>query len=133
MNINNNPLTGIFESTPLSRLFFSPDNIKIIQKNLKEYIKKETKQNIDNQDSNELMVIMRYIYLTKSEFKDTDIKKQLSMLNYHVIKECAPIIITNLRQYVKFLQDRENPLKPMSMPQNTNIKGTKGLQPNHFI
>ena len=96
---------GIIEQTPLSNFFFSEENIKYLNENIRYKVYNELKQVISSVESNELLVIMRSIFLENADFSTTNIKNELSRINDKVIDLCFLKINDNLKQYLYYIED----------------------------
>ena len=129
-NANCNSTKNIIADTPLSKVFFSADNIDLIQNELKQgvYQKTDNKYVIDRQSDTELLVIMRSIYLQNSKNLPYEIKKQVIKLNQLVLNYCIPNVISGILSYNKYIQDIDNPIVPLELPQNVHSAGTKTLK-----
>ena len=121
---------NIISDTPLSKVYFSEDNIDLIQDELKQgvYEKTDNKYVIDRQSDTELLIIMRSIYLQNSKNLPYDIKSQIIKLNRLVLNYCIPNIISGILSYNQYIKDINNPIQPMDRPQNVNSAGTKTLK-----
>jgi hypothetical protein len=101
---------------------------------------KEMGKVIDYQSSNDLLIIMRSIFLSYSNHPEliqpnmseekkqsllTKYKNEVSRLNELVINYTVPQICSQLQQYLQYLEDASSPVKPMEKPVSTNVAGTK--------
>lgn len=126
--------------TPLTFLFFSDSNINNIQKLIKFLIFKETSHIIDNQSKNELMIIMRSIFieynkhpkLITENMSENEKKKLLDKykeevfrLNDIVVNLIVPKIISQLKQYLDYLRDSSAQPYRKDIPKNTSISGER--------
>lgn len=120
------------QDTPLSKTFFSKENINLLQNTIIQKIRFKSNNNylIDRQSDEELIIIMRSIFLTNSKNNDTNIKLQIKELNHLVLEYCIPNIITNIKQHLQYLEDIDKPVIPIEPPKNVSIAGEKTLQPN---
>lgn len=111
----------------LAKLYFSTKNIDLVQEKIKKvvYIATTGKINIDRQSDDELLIVMRSIYLQFGQNCDINLIEQVKALNDHVVKYCAKNITTNMSMYLKYLSDMKNTSRIMSYPQSTNIAGDK--------
>lgn len=65
---------------------------------------------------------MRYVFIEYSRNLPYDIDKQIKDLNYRVISEILPIVISNVDQQIGYLKDIETqPIGP-PLPINTKNK-----------
>ena len=141
MNINDNnfqktAIEGITEKNIISDLFLSNKNIDLIHLKILNTIKKKYNYNISKQSKNELLIIMRSIYLnncTNNFSNKNDIKKELKKLNELVINYSVNNIIKNIKSYELYLDKINNDLEPIDLPKPTSIKGDKTLELKPFF
>lgn len=129
-------IEGISESTIMSQIFLSQKNINLLQIKIINIIKNEYKYKISKQSKNELIIIMRSIYLnnaTNNYSNKTEIKKELEKLNNLVINYCIKTIINNIKSHELYLKKINNDLNPIDLPSSTNIKGDKQLELKSFF
>lgn len=120
------------ENTGVSLVFFSDDNIKRLQKKIKSRILRETngKFKLDvNQDVQDLVIVMRAVFLDKAKNIDTHIVRQVKILNQQTLDYIIPDMITNLKQQYGYLKDITEPRKIMPLPLNVN-KTQRGNLPS---
>lgn len=134
----------LFEESLLTYLYFSKKNVDNIQNLVKYKIFKETNQVIDNQNTTELLIIMRSIYLEysahppiiKSDMDDETKSKLLKMysdeilrLNQIVIDYVFPNVLSQLQQYVSYLRDASSqPYNPNQPTSSDNVKGKRNYR-----
>ena len=118
----------------LAKYFFSDCNIEIINKQivLKVYNITNKKYFIGFQSKDNLLIVMRYIWIQYSKNLDFKIKEQITELNNMVVEDILPNIITNIEQYYGYLkdyEDRENSkFKVNDLPVSTKMtRGTTEL------
>ena len=125
-------LTGNWESTPLSELFFCKENIIFLNNSIRKaiYDKSHGLYLIGPQSQDELKIIMRAVYLQSSLNLDTNITEQIKGLNKLVLTYCIPQIYGEIQGYIKYTQDVSTMYTPMDRPvlSNTNDK-TLELKP----
>lgn len=121
---------NIISDSLLSKLFFSENNIDLIQLELKKkvYEKTEKKYLIDRQSDTELLIVMRSIFLQNSKNLDYDLKNQIIHLNNLVLNYCVDNVISGILAHVGYIKDIEKPYTLMEHPQNVNSAGTKTLR-----
>ena len=92
--------------TELSKYFFSDVNINLINKQLilKVYKKSGKKYKIPFQNKDDLLVVMRYVWIQDSKNLDFNIKEQITTLNCRVVGEIYPNVVTNIEQYINYLK-----------------------------
>lgn len=120
----------IQEESPLSMLFFSEYNMNVLQ-NLIRYqvwIQSGKKHVIDNQSTIELEIIMRGTYLQYSLNQNCNYKKQVDYLNKLVADYCVPNILSEVEQYLGYLDNIQKLPNPLPLPQNLSSSGTKTLR-----
>ena len=129
-------IEGISESTIMSQIFLSQKNINLLQIKIINIIKNEYKYKISKQSKNELIIIMRSIYLnnaTNNYSNKTEVKQELEKLNNLVINYCIKTIINNIKSHELYLKKINNDLNPIDLPSSTNIKGDKQLELKSFF
>ena len=86
-----NVLTGNFERSRLSDAYFSKQNIQIIQNGIRKgvYDKSQQKILIDNQPEDQIVTVMRSMYLQHSKNLEINIAQQIEELNTHVLQYCV--------------------------------------------
>lgn len=128
----NSALRGMWNDTPLSILFFSKENIELLQTSIKKGVYEKSNQQyvIGNQNEDELKIIMRSIFLQNAHNLPYDITKQIKELNTLVLKYAVKQIYEAAISYMKYKQDVSNPLIISSHPVNASNKGnTLELKP----
>lgn len=141
MNINTKntdviAIEGISERTIMSDIFLSEKNINLIQLKIINIINNKYKYKISKQSKNELIIIMRSIYLnnaTNNYSNKQDIKNELNKLNNLVISYCIKNIVNNIKSHELYLKKINNDLTPINLPTSTNIKGDKQLEFKSFF
>ena len=116
----------------LSNAFFSSQNMQVLQETILRRIFNETGKRISKQSENELLIIMRSIYIQESRNLEENITQQVMELNKSVIRYAVPIIITNMKQDEGYLIDASRPLMPMSRSVNLSSAGTRSLELKEF-
>ena len=144
---NDNQLTGsntrhlfknLYGETLLTFLFFSKKNVSNIQSLIRYSVFKESGNSIDNQSVNELLIIMRSIFLDysahpppiteemSSVFKNELLKqytKEVSRLNEIVVNTIVPKIVSQIVSYMYYLKDSsESPLGNSINPVNVSTE-----------
>jgi hypothetical protein len=136
-NVVNNKeknMTGTFCKNNLSELYFSQSNIDILQDSIIEGVFKiSSGTKICKQSEDELLIVMRSIYLQYGKNQDNNLQGQIKDLNKHVLKYCIENINTNLKQYNGYINDITKERDVLEMPHFVNSKGDKSLMPRHFI
>jgi hypothetical protein len=120
-------ISNIVVPNALSRTFFSNDNMERIQNQVVSEVYKKSQKKISKQSYQELQIIMKSIYLQYSRNLPTNIEEQVLTLNKYVVDECVPIIVNNVLQYNKYIQDITSPIPVMPRSVNASNKGDRSL------
>ena len=120
-----NIISNIVVPNALSRTFFSNDNVERIQRQIVNEVFNKSQKQIGKQSYSELQIIMKSIYLQYGKNLSTDIEGQVFTLNKYVIDECSRIIVPNILQYNKYIEDITSPIPVMPRSQNVSNKGYK--------
>ncbi len=117
-----NPTEGLWDETTLSNLFFSRENIKIIQNGLRAGVYKRSKGNyvIGEQDCDSLKIIMRSVFLQNSSNQPTHVTQQVQALNQLVLDYCIQQVYGEAKGYVKYISDVSTLAVPIAHPVTTN-------------
>ena len=118
--------TKICDLGKLETIFFSDENIEIINKKiiLDVYYLSNKQFKINHQKKETLIIVMRYIFIEFSRHLPYNIDKQIKELNYLVIKEVLPDIMTNITQNITYLNSIVEPRKLVQLPVNTTKNKT---------
>ena len=117
-----NALTGNWEPNLLSKVYFSSDNIKIIQNGLRAGVFNASNKQflIGNQDEDTLKIIMRSIFLQRSANMPDNITQQVETLNKLVVDYCVPKLLGEADGYIKYKRDVSTMATPIKRPISTN-------------
>lgn len=109
----------------LSDVFFSLENINIINKSIIITVFNFTKQKfkIPPQSKDDLIIVMAFVYDNYGKNLPYDIVDQVRELNKLVVQNVVPSIITNLQQYIGYLKDASRIPDPIPRPINVNDLG----------
>ena len=111
--------------TPLNSLYFSEFNLNLIQRAIREQFKKNTGISIDYQNPSDLLAIMRAVFVDNSTDQFTQVCDQVKHMNSIVINTAIGQINTGVSQYLGYINDIEQPVRPMDNPVNTSTYGNK--------
>lgn len=149
LTIDDNKISGsntrhlfknLWGETPLTFLFFSRTNIENIQDLIKMVIHKNTGYIVDNQSLNELMIVMRSIFLQYAahpklfdvKMSDTELKElrikytnEVARLNDIVINAIVPNVVSQMQQYIDYLRDASTQPYQSTTPQNSSVAGQR--------
>jgi len=101
--------TNINSETNLEDIFFSDENIELINKQIVLTLWKKTNNQykISFQDKNKIIIVMRYVFIENAKHLPYNIKEQIKELNCNVVGEIIPFLITNFEQKLGYLRDIE--------------------------
>lgn len=121
---------GNNENTPLSKLFFSRDNIDILQEGIRCMVYKRSggKLTIDRQNEIDLKIVMRSVFIANGKHLPYNLLGQTRELNAIVLEEVVPKIITEADMYTKYRRDVTTLPAPMPRSLNMSMKGSKSLE-----
>lgn len=127
-------LNGIFEETTLSKVYFSSENIQIIQNGLRAgvYNMSEKKYAVAPQNIDTLKIIMRSNYLQFAEHGNEDIKSEVTKLNKLVLEYAIPNVFNEVEGYIKYCHDQSTLVTPLDLPQQPD-REFKTLELKNYI
>lgn len=127
-------LVNVWENNVLSQVFFSAENIQIIQNAIRKgvYDMSKQKYNVPNQNIDALKIIMRSTYLTYAEHHPQDITGQVERLNGLVLDYCVPFVFNETKFYMKYLEDQSTIAMPFDKT-NKNDRVYKQLEPKFWF
>jgi len=113
-------LTGEWENNVLAQVFFSPENMQIIQNGLRAGVYKMSNEQfvIPPQNMDTLKTIMRSIYLQYAQHYEDKVTQQVERLNQFVWDYAVPSVYGETMGYMKYLQDQSSLVVPLSLPQH---------------
>ena len=107
--------------TPLSRAFFSPMNFSIIQNKIRSVFRAKTGISIDYQKPQDVMTIMRSVYINYSVNPWS--LDALQKMNDNVITIAIGQVGSGVQQYINYIRDLRNPIRIAPYPVNTSTYG----------
>lgn len=111
--------------TPLNTLFFSEFNQNILQNAIRQDMYNKHQVRIDKQNKDDLLAIMRVVFINNSAKPYADICAQVKLMNQMVMKTAMGQISTGVAQYFGYIHDIEKPHIPLAIPKNTSTYGNK--------
>jgi citrate lyase gamma subunit len=113
-------LAGTLESNVLAQVYFSAQNIQIVQNALRAGVYQMSKEKIviSPQNVDTLKIIMRSIYLQYAEHAKTDITGQVSRLNKLVLDYAVPTLYGEAVGYMKYREDQSTLVVPLELPRH---------------
>lgn len=121
---------GEYSQEPVGKVFFSAQNIKRIQKMIKNEVYTQTNHQFileENQDTSDLLIAMRAIYKMYCKFINSNIIHQVKILNKKLVSYVVPDMITEIKQYYGYIKEINEPLKPIDRPMNVSNAGRRTL------
>jgi len=113
-----NATLGLWEDTPLSRAYFSRENIQIIQNGIRAgvYQRSNGQYIVGPQDCDIIDVIMRSVFLQYSANQLTNIPEQIAQLNKIVLNYCVQQVYSEAQGYMKYIDDASTLVVPLAHP-----------------
>lgn len=117
-----NPTEGLWDDSMLSQVFFSRENIQILQNGIRAGVYNMSKHQyiIGEQDCDSLKVIMRSVFLQNAANLPTNITEQVENLNKMVLDFCIPQVYSEAQGYLKYIDDASTLVVPISHPVMSN-------------
>ena len=125
-SFNYDALKGIQCETELSCKFFSKENIMHLHSEIIKAVQDKLKVNIDKQSDQELVIIMRAIFL-QNAYESSNVAQELKNLNLKVLLEIVPDIISKIKQHMEHIKNQNTNLQVMDHPVNVNSAGEKSM------
>jgi hypothetical protein len=127
-------MTGNFTESTLSRMYFSNENIRIIQNSIRAGVYEISNHQymIDDQNCDILKIIMRSVFLQSSTNLPNNIRQQIESLNKIVVEYCVKQIYSEAQGYINYKHDVSNMYTPMDRPVQPDYNN-KTLELNHWF
>lgn len=127
-------LINVWENNVLAQVYFSVENIQIIQNAIRKGVfdMSKGKYIVPNQNIDALKIIMRSTYLTYAEHRNEDITGQVEKLNQLVLDYCVPFVFNETKFYMKYLEDQSTIAMPFSKS-SKNDREYKQLEPKFWF
>jgi hypothetical protein len=128
-------IRGNMQANALNQAFFSPANVQIVQNKLRRevYDRSSGEFLIDPQSADELMIVMRAMYLQYGKNQPTNIAGQVAELNQTVADWCVPKILAECSMHKTYLNDIQHLPVPMEHPIMLTKTGTKSAAFERFF
>jgi hypothetical protein len=113
-----NATEGLWDETLLSKVYFSKDNIQIIQNGIRAGVYKQSngQYTVGPQDCDSLKIIMRSVFLQNASNQPTNIANQIAELNQLVLNYCIQQVYSEAQAYLKYLDDASSLVVPIAHP-----------------
>ena len=116
------------QPTVVNTRFFCRANLDLLQRTIATIVKQRTGMQIDRQSDDQLLIVMRAVYLEGNAVNDpADPTGAVQKLNAATVDQVVPIVASNVLQYVAYLRDASTVPYMQAGPVSTSIKGTKTL------
>ena len=128
-------IRGNWVATPLNQAYFSPANVTIVQNKIRRevYDRSQGEFLIDPQSVDELMIVMRAMYLQYGKNLPTQIPQQIADLNQMVADWCVPKILAECSMHRTYLKDIQSLPVPMAHPIKMTMTGSKSATLDRFF
>jgi hypothetical protein len=128
-------IRGNLQATPLNQTFFSPANVQILQNRLRREVYERSKGDflIDEQSADELLTIMRAMYLQYGKNQPSNIRGQIEELNKIVADWAVPRILSECSMHKTYLHDIQHMPVPLSQPILETRTGSKSAAFDRFF
>ena len=123
-------LGNLLSSNDITKIFFSKENIKRLQKKIKVTIFDQSKGKFKlevDQDESDLMIVMRAIYLAHCKNLPEHVIRQVKILNHKLIEHIIPDMMTNIKQYYGYINHISKPITTPLRPMATTSAGRRIL------
>jgi hypothetical protein len=128
-------IRGNWEATPMNRAYFSPANVQIVQNKLRRevYDRSNGEFLVDPQSADDLLIVMRAMYLQYGKNQPTNIPEQIAELNQMVADWCVPKVIAEASMHKTYLRDIQQLPVPLAHPVKMTMSGTKSATLDRFF
>lgn len=125
-------LKNMSEKTLTTKIFFSQKNVETLHNLIRYFVYDQTGQIISRQTDDDLLIIMRAMYLQYStnpiSCKKEDIDRNIDRLNLFVLRQAVPGIISEIKQYKAYLVQSSQIPAPIPRAINVSNAGTRELR-----
>lgn len=127
-------MIGNWETSNLSRAFFSRENIIIVQNGIRAGVYKMSNDEylVGPQDCDTLKIIMRSVFLQNATNQPGDISGQINALNNLVLEYCVPQVYGEAQGYLTYKKDASTMYNPIPPPVAADYN-SKTLELKHFF
>ena len=115
----------------LAEIFFSNENLDLIQKKLVLEVFKQTNCRIPFQSNDQLLIIMRSIYGTHAKNHPCEYAKQVKELDDAVVASILPDVVSSIQLNIahkKSVLGQDRPLLdlPLNVTKRSSLSGDRG-------
>lgn len=128
-------LSGNMSQSPVSDLFFSKTNLQALQDGIRYsvYNLSGGRHVIGEQSNEELVIIMKTMFLTHGKNLMYNVVEQVRELNKKVLDHAVPDVIEQLDMYNQYRHDKAFLPTPIDRSVSTTKKGERSLEMNGFF
>lgn len=128
-------IRGNMEATPLNQAYFSSANVQIVQNKIRHGVYEKSKGEflIDPQSVDELLTVMRAMYLQYGRNLPDRIPEQIADLNQLVADWAIPKIMAEASMHKYYLRDISTMPVPMAHPMKMTMVGSKTQSLDRFF
>lgn len=107
-----------WEESPLSRAYFSAENVQILQNGLRAGVYEMSKRSfiVLPQNVDVLKIIMHSIYMQYAEHRPNNIAGQIAVLNKLVLDYAVPNVYNEAVGQIKYINDVSTLARPFDRP-----------------
>jgi len=120
------------QNNRLYQVFLCKENIQIIQNAMRKQVYEKTGHIIPPQNTDELMIIMRSIFLQVGNFNVINITSEIEKLNSRVLDYVVPQLVSSLKSYLYYIQDQATLPVPIGQPVQVD-RDFKQMEVNWFL
>ena len=128
-------IRGNMLANPLNQAYFSPANVQIVQNKIRYDVYERSKGEflIDPQSADELLTVMRAMYLQYGRHLPDDIAGQIAELNQLVADWAVPKIMAECSMHRHYLRDVTTMPIPLEHPVKMSMVGAKSQSLDRFF
>lgn len=112
-------------NTSLNEQFFGPDNVEVLQQQIRATVAQMVNAQIDRQSDSDLLMVMRSYYLTYAQNIPGNEAQELAELNDRVVAFCSNRIAVEVEAYRYYRKDILDFPAPIARGLDTHIYGTR--------
>jgi hypothetical protein len=112
-------------NTSLNEQFFSPENVEVLQQQIRSTVAGMVNAQIDRQSDSDLLMVMRSYYLTYAQNVPGNEAQELAELNARVVAFCSNRIAVEVEAYRYYRKDILDFPAPIGRGIDTHIYGTR--------
>ena len=128
-NMSQESLRGVQQESILSKIFFHPKNVDLVQKQIIMEVFRRTNGAylIEKQEEADLQVVMRSMFIQHAKHLPYNIKEQIRELDDLVADEVVPGIVSEIKAHFGYLKRAFGEREIMEHPINVSNAGQKTL------